>query len=335
MNHNKSEIPLNSTSDSILVKWRCPGFEFEEILSPDYLFIGNVYVFTLVNTFSAVFGLLSNSLIIFGACKYRMIRILGAKLSKALTIFLAIQGMFSAAIIQPFFVTSRFLMLANIHNPLAVSYCLLVFIVIHGTKLLIGLAIVTVLGMNLERYIAVIHPHQYKAYQRSLLKLLIFLLVFIPTHFAFYGHLAWYKKISKLLLALYTFVPYVFTVYVYVKIYLKLRHLDRVRISNNKNAGNPAATHRNNTKKTQSLMSFLVVGSYLLCYLPMVMIRVLKLDEASLLVKMYLRPWSTTLLLSSFSVNALVYGWRSAKLSSRKAVGTMRRSEPPCNDSTV
>ena len=333
MNHNKSEIPLNSTSDSVLVKWRCPGFEFEEILSPDYLFIGNVYVFTLVNTFSAVFGLLSNSLIIFGACKYRMIRILGAKLSKALTIFLAIQGMFSAVIIQPFFVTSRFLMLANINNPLTIMYCLLVLIVDYGTKLLTGLATLTVLGMNLERYIAVVHPHQYKAYQKSLLKLLIFLLVIIPTHFAFYSLWAWYKKNSKPLSALYTFVPYVFTVYVYVKIYLKLRHLDRVRISNNTNAGTP--THRNSTKKTQSLMSFLVVGSYLLCYLPMLMIRLLKLDEASLLVKMYLRPWSTTLLLSSFSVNALVYGWRSAKISFQKAVGTMRRSEPPCNDSTV
>ena len=334
MSHNNLEIPLNSTSNSTVMKWQCFGLELEEIYFSDYLFQGNVYASAFVNSLSAVFGLLSNSLILFGACKYRMIRILGAKLSKALTIFLAIQGMFSAAVIQPFYVAARLQMLANIHNPFNVTYCLLLSVVFHGTKLLVGFAIATVFGMNIERYIAVVHPHRYKTYQRRLLKLLILLLVIIPAHFTFSDVCERYTNISKLLTAIFTFVPYCFTVFVYIKIYLKLRDLDRARDSGNTNGGSPA--HRPNTKKTRSLTSFIVVGSYLVCYLPMIVLRVTKLDETSSLVKNYLRPWASTLLLSSFSVNALVYGWRSAKISSRKVVTILCGSpQTPSNDSTV
>ena len=322
MSFNTSQIPLNPASSSVLVEWRCFGGE-EKVLSLEDAFGINVHICAFVNAVSAIFGLLSNSFVIFGAYQNRIL----GKLSKAFTIFLAMQGMLSAVVIQPFFVTAKFLTLANIHNPLNVSYCLLMLIVVYGTKYLSGFAIVTMLSITVERYMAVIHPHQYKAFQQSLLKLLVFSLVIISTHFALSDTWAWYKNISKILTALLTFVPYIFTVYAYVKIYLKLGHLDEVRISSNTNTGTSA--HRNNKKKMQSLTSFIVVGSYLVCYLPMVTIRALKLDETSLVVKMYVRPWATTLLLSSFSVNALLYGWRSAKISFRKAVDMVLRSEAP------
>ena len=322
MSFNTSQNPLNSASSSVLVEWRCFGGE-KKILSLEDAFGINVHIYAFVNAVSAIFGLLSNSFVIFGAYQNRIL----GKLSKAFAIFLAMQGMLSAVVIQPFFVTAKFLTLANIHNPLNVSYCLLMLIVVYGTKYLSGLAIATMLGITVERYMAVIHPHQYKAFQQSLLKLLVFSLVIISAHFALSDTWAWYKNISKILTALLTFVPYIFTVYAYVKIYLKLGHLDEVRSSSNANTGTPA--HRNNKKKMQSLTSFIVVGSYLVCYLPMIMIRALKLDETSLVVKMYVRPWATTLLLSLFSVNALLYGWRSAKISFRKAVDMVLRSEAP------
>ena len=322
MSLDVSEMPLNSTSNSILVEWRCFGNE-KEVLSLEDPFKNNVYVYTFVNAFSSIFGLLSNSFVIFGAYENNLL----GKLPKALTVFLAIEGMLSAVVIQPFYFATKCVLLANIRNPLSVSYCLLMFIVIYATKYLVAFAFASMLGITIERYMAVIHPHQYRMYQRSLPKLLIFFLVILSTHFTLCDTWASYKDFSKTSTALFTFVHLAFIIYVYVKIYLKLRDLDRARARNNVHGGAPA--RRKSAKMTRSLTTFMVVGSYLLVYLPMVVIRVSKLDKTSPLVNMYLRPWAATLLLSSFSVNALVYGWRSAKISSRKAMTTIFRSEIP------
>ena len=314
---------MNSTSNSILVEWRCFGSE-KEVLSLEESFKNNVYVYTFVNALSSIFGLLTNSFVIFGACKNQVL----GKLSKALTIFLAIEGMLSAVVIQPFYFASKCVLLANIHNPLSVSYCLPMFIVIYATKFLTAFALASMLGITIERYTAVIHPHEYKVYRRGLVKFLIFVLVILLTHFTLGIIWVWYKTISKILTALVTFVHLAFTIYVYVKIYFKLRRSDRVRVSNNTQSGN--RTHANSAKrhkKTRSLTSFLIVGSYLLSYLPMVVIRVSKLDKTSPLVMLYLRPWANTFLFSSFSVNALAYGLSSAKISLRMVVTVIFQTE--------
>ena len=304
MSQNVSEIRPNSTSSTNLVKWRCFGSE-EETLSSDDEFQVNVYLFSFVNAFSAVFGLLSNSLVICGAYNDKNL----GKVSKALTMLLAIEGMFSALIIQPFYVTAKLIMLTNISNPSNISYCMLMTIVIYGTKIFAGLSIVTMLGITTERYTAVIYPFEYKTYKRSFLTVLLFLMPALATHFILGDIWTWYKNVTKLLTALFTLIPYVFTVYAYRKIYLKLQELEKMMA----NHSHGSASTRNNNRKKQSLTSFLVVGTYLICYLPLVIIRSLKLDKDYLLVRLYLLPWCNTLVFCSFSVHALIYGWCSAK----------------------
>ena len=141
------------------------------------------------------------------------------------------------------------------------------------------------------------------------------MLVILETHFILSDLWTWYKNISKILTALLTFIPYVFTVYAYVKIYFKLRELDKVW--GNCNQG---TVSRRNSKKKQSLTSLLVVGTYLVCYLPMVITRSLNLDKEHLVVQLYLLRWFSTLLFCSFSVNAVVYGWQSVKMFYSKLV---------------
>jgi hypothetical protein len=106
-------------------------------------------------------------------------------------------------------------------------------------------------------------------------------------------------------------IPYVFTIFAYWKIYFKLHELDdNMQLSHNTSG---TTSTRSKEKRRKSLTSFLIVGSYLICYLPVVIIRSLKLDENYLVVSLYIRPWCNTLLFSSFSLHALLYGWRSTK----------------------
>jgi hypothetical protein len=303
MSQNVSEILPTSSSNTNLVKLGCSGNE--KVVSLDDGFQVNVYLFIIVNTLNAIFGLLSNSVVIFTVYRDKLL----GKVLKALTMLLAIQGVFCAVVIQPLYVASNFIVLANIYNPSKLSYCTVVAILSSGTKLSLGFSIVTMLGITVERYTAVIHPYKYMTCKRSFGKTLLFLLAILETHFVLSDLWTWYKNISKILTALLTFIPYVFTVYAYVKIYFKLRELDKVW--GNFNQG---TVSRRNSKKKQSLTSLLVVGTYLVCYLPMVITRSLNLDKEHLFVQLYLLPWFTTLLFCSFSVNAVVYGWRTVKM---------------------
>ena len=314
MSRNVSEALPNSLGNPKLVKWKCFGFE-NQILSLDEGFRDNTFLLAFANLFTALFSLLSNSLVIYGVRRNKFL----GKISKSLTILLAIEGVLGALVIQLLYVIAKFIMLANIHSLPNVSYCMLMLVVASGTKILGGVSIATMLGITAERYAAVIHPHQYASHKRGFPKLLTFLSVIFLTHFTLIDIWAWYKNSSKILTVLLTFIPYVFTVYAYSKIYFKLRDVDKIRGNNNNHS---AAVI---TKKSKSLKSFLVVGSYMVCYLPLVIIRGLNLDQEFIVVALYIRPWFITLLFCSFSVNALIYGWRSAKIENLCKITTTRK----------
>ena len=303
MSKNVSEVLPNSLGSPNLVKWQCFGFE-NEILSLDEGFRNNTFLLAFANLFTALFSLVSNSLVIYGVCRNKFL----GKISKSLTILLAIEGVLGGLVIQLLYVIAKFIMLANIHSLPNVSYCMLMLVVVSGTKILGGVSIATMLGITAERYAAVIYPHQYASHKRSFPKVLTFLSVIFLTHFILIDIWAWYKNSSKIVTVLLTFIPYVFTVYACGKIYFKLRHLDKIR--GNCNNHSAALVTRN----IKSLKSFLVVGSYMVCYLPLVVIRGLNLDQEVIVVQLYIRPWFITLVFCSFSVNALIYGWRSAKI---------------------
>lgn len=306
MRGNVSEILPNSTSNTNLVMWRCFGTD-EEILSLDNGFQVNVFLLASVNIFSAIFSLLANSLVICGTYRNKSL----GKISKVLSILLAIDGVLTALVIQPLYVTAKFIMLANIYSPSNIRYCMFMFIVASGTKILVGVSIAAMLGITAERYAAVIYPYQYIVYKRNFLKLVMFMFLSFLAHFVVSDIWTWYKNISKILTALLTIIAYVFTVYAYGKIYFKLKDLDMVGTGSSNHHG--AASIRIG-KKRQSLTSFLVVASYLVCYFPLIVIRSLNLDKESLVVQLYLQPWFVTLLFCSFSASALLYGWRSVEM---------------------
>ena len=288
-----------------MIKWPCLS-NAEKIASKEDGFQQNGYILTFVNILSVIFGVLSNSLVLYGTYRNKTL----GKVSKGLSVLLAIEGLFSVVIIQPLFVAAKFLLLTNIYDPSYLKYCTLLSIAAYGARFIGGFSVVTVLAITANRYIAVIHPHQYKPQRRFFFKIFMCCQAILPIHFILSDIWIWYQNFSRILTALYTFTPYPFIVYAYGKIYFKLRDSNKVWARRAKNRA-PLILER---QKKLSVTSFLVVAIYLVFYLPLVLIRSLNLDEKYLVVQLYIRPWFNTLLFCSFSFNALFYGWRSASI---------------------
>ena len=64
MSRNVSEVLPNSLGNPKLMKWQCFGFE-DEILSLDEGFQDNTFLLAFANLFTALFFLVSNSLVIY------------------------------------------------------------------------------------------------------------------------------------------------------------------------------------------------------------------------------------------------------------------------------
>ena len=299
-------LTQNESNNTKMMKWRCVSNE-QETVSLDNAFAINVYLYAFVNAVSAIVGLVSNSLVINGVYRNKMMN----KVSRTLTILLPIAGLVSSLVIQPLYVSSKIIILLDIQSDRRDSYCALITIVAHGTKIFVAFSIVIMLGITAERYMAVIYPIKYITHKHDFLKVLLIFQVILPTHFILSIIWPWYQNFSKIITAFFTLMSYLSTIYAYGKIYLKLRRLDRVWASSREGTGDSGQTR----KKNKTLMAFLVVGVYFVCYLPMVVSRSLNFDRDNAVVQLYFRPWFATFLFCSFSVNALVYGWRSARLS--------------------
>ena len=263
----------------------------EHILSPDDGFLVNLYVILFVNVLGIILALQINPLVIYGAYRNKQLN----KITRILTILLAIAGLFGALVIQCSFVASKISVLANIQNPEQSDYCNFILVVTYGTKVVGGLSLITMSGITAERLAAVVYPFHYRTTRTLFVKTLPYALVAFFIHFILSGIWSWYENFAKIVTAIFIIIPYVFTIYAYGKIYFKLR----------KSSGTHTAA------KKQSITSVLVVVTYLISFLPLAIIRGSNLDKNNLVVQFYIRPWCNTLLFFSFSLNAVVYGWGS------------------------
>ena len=282
-----------------VVAFQCPNINSKGIVSLDENYLANIYVVVVINVLETIFASFANSLVIYGAYTNKQL----SKVTRTLSILLAGEGLFGALVIQTLFVISKFVILANVHNPTESIYCIVVRIIAYASKLFVLISIVTMLGITGERLAAVAYPFHYRTVRTVFLKTLPYVLAVFCIHFVLGDIWSSYTQYATALTVVITILPYIFTIYAYSKIYFKLRSMARVRASN-------VTKGVDSKTKAQSISSFMVVATYLICYLPVIINRALKLDNKYLVVKLYLRPWINTLLFSSFSVNAPVYSWR-------------------------
>ena len=290
---NFSKVTSNATVNSEhLVRWRCSA-KIQPVTSSNEAFVANFYLVSFVNVVGAIFALLSNSLFIYAAYKNKRLN----KITRVVSILLALIGLVGSLVIQPLFATAHFIGLTNIYSGGKSHYCILISIAVHGTKLLAAFSIIAMLCITSERLTAVVHPYHYRTNRKLFLKALPCALVVSVIHFALIEIWPGYENHSKRVTAIFTIVPYIFTIYAYVRIYVELRKRGR--------AVGSASKH--------SITLILVVVTYLICYLPMVIVRSFNLDKNYLLVKLYVIPWCSTLLFCAFTLNPVAYGWSSMK----------------------
>ena len=274
-----------------LVRWRCPPMQDWQTVSSSYEFLASVYLESFVNVFAVIGTLLSNSLVIYGAYKNKQLN----KITRTLSILLALVGLFGALVIQSSYATSKFTLLTNTSSPDKTNYCILSLIVAYGTKMLGGISITVMLCITAERFAAVIYPFYYRKARNAFIKALPFISAVFLIHFILSDIWSSYNNVAKVLTAIFTLIPYIITIYAYGKIFFHFR----------KRRG----TSRTTSKHTTT--SVIVVTTYLICFFPLIIIRSFNLDNNILVVQLYVRPWCNTLLFCSFSINAIVYGWRS------------------------
>ena len=191
---NVSKATANMTTTDGLVKWQCFRDIQEVFSSSDELFSLNVYLFALVNTVVAIFGLLSNFLVIYGAYRNQLL----TKVTRTLTVLLAIEGLFVSVIIQPIFITSKVIILVNTSERTKMIYCVVVSIMAYGTMISVAFLIVTMLGVTAERYAAVIYPLHYTRSSRPTFLKSLCLLSGVPSvSFYRWGLLAVVQRFLK------------------------------------------------------------------------------------------------------------------------------------------
>ena len=299
----------NNTSADMVLTWKCVSSDKTEVFNSDKGFLLNIYFLVIINIFGIIFAIFVNSLVIYGISRNRHL----GKIMRTLTIIMAVQGLFSGIFIQFSFVLTKFFLLTDylLHHGTS-TYCFFIdFCIAYAAKLAAGFSIVTILGVTFERYMAVLYPNYYKkaSSKKIFLKVLALFVIFQPVNTVLGETCQWYKLVSKLVLFLQTVFLYIFSIYAHVKIHLKLVEMSNSKIGNGNNNLTVMKRH-----KSRLFASFLVASMYLICYFPLIIIRSLNLDGNYMFVELYLRPWCATFLFLSYSVQAIIYSWRSVTI---------------------
>ena len=303
---NISNFTNNTSGADMVLTWQCASSEKPEVFTSDKGFLLNIYFIVIINTLGIIFGILFNSLVIYAISRNQHL----GKVMRTLTIIMAVQGFFNGVFIQFSFVLTKFFLLTDYLLRHGTStYCFFLDFIAFAAKLTASFSIVAILGITFERYMAVLYPTYYKktSSKNIFLEVLALFVIFQPVNTVLGTTYQWYKTVSKVVLFSQTVFLYIFSIYAHVKIHLKLVKMSNSKIGN----GNPTAMKRH---KSRLFASFLVAGMYLICYFPLIIIRSLNLDKNYMFVELYVRPWCVTLHFLSYSVQAIIYSWRSVNI---------------------
>ena len=196
--------------------------------------------------------------------------------------------------------------------------CFLSGILFFSRHITCGCSLRTLLMMNLERYLAIVHPifHRTKVTKERLVKCLIILWLFVLAEsiFSFYCPEV-FSKVFSLGLSL----SMAALIFIYVRIYFSST---RSSINFGRKNGTNASSNNQDTFETERrdylrnlrlLKSCLiVVVCFGICFLPRAFLisNLLEINEDLFMIQV----WSLILLVSNSSLNSLIFFWRNRLL---------------------
>jgi hypothetical protein len=208
-----------------------------------------------------------------------------------------------------------------------ISNCIVATLAFQTTTIPVGISVITISVMTLERYIAILHPYAYIA-KVTKKRLLIYVGSGAAMVFSLFFPSLVIQKLIEMYGTISVTLIFSFTVFAYTRIYLVARKLAR-----SENQLHDAAGEGNLTRKKLFLREiklakscFIVVVCFcVLCFLPTAFLVTFYkyLDQFEYLVFLI---WIGTLGLLNSSVNSLIFFWTKTML--RKQAVKMINSVP-------
>ena len=191
--------------------------------------------------------------------------------------------------------------------------CSFVVLVFRGMQLTIGLSIVTLSAMTMERYVGVLHPYSYKSKVTNK-RLLIYvcgsgLAVLSVVAYSFY------RKIFGIVFKMVIAVFFVFNGFVYTRIYLVLRQLKSSEVERMPAArdGKQDSIRKKIIRESRYVRScFLVVVCFALFVLPVTVSPAFFTSGSAEYLVLF--DWLHTLLILNSSINSIIYFWSKTLL---------------------
>ena len=195
-----------------------------------------------------------------------------------------------------------------------ISNCFVATLAYRSSVLPIGVSILTLSALTMERYIAVLHPYSTKVTRRRILLyvcsgvVVMFLVAILSL--AIEGLI---KRFTMVLATLF----FTFAAFVYARIYLVVRKLAR---PSDATAVNNLARQKmfiREIKQAQKCFN-VVICFFVLCFLP-VIVTISVATHVDKYELQAIQNWATTLSISNSSVNSIIFFWTKTMLRKEAA----------------
>ena len=292
----------NMTDYSFSAAWeKCSFHEYEiRVIKrfPSNAYYINYTILLVLNIFLVISTTFLNSVTILAYMKSALLK---SKTSYFLIMLLSVNDLLVGVFANGSFVLIRVVTIIGYRK--CEIYILAAFIVFFTS-----MSIMTLFGLNIERYLSILHPfyHRTKVTKSKLLKMIVgsWLLVIVLSLSRFvFGKIM--NKMSSTLLVFIAFL----TLYIYAAIYITVRRRPRVTIARRtEEQATETEEQEQRTNLTKWMQNIkmakscaIVVGLTYTCNVPFVV--VVFFSTANL------NPWCFTTMLSVSSLNSLVFFW--------------------------
>lgn len=181
----------------------------------------------------------------------------------------------------------------------------------------VSMSTMTLLGLNIERYLSILHPfyHRTKVTKSKLLKMVVGLWLF--TIISRIPSLA-LGRIMNIISSILFLLIALFTLYIYIAIYVTVRRRPRVTVTRQTDGrGTEARVQERRTDETREQQNIkmvkscaFVVGVSFICNIPLAI--VVFIPKSMIFSQPAL--WIFTMLLSASSLNSLIFFWNNLVL---------------------
>ena len=289
---------------------RCYSYEEIRVVfavqsNVDYI---NYIIGLVVNIFLTVSTIFLNSVTILAYVKSAFLK---SKKAYFLIMLLSVNDL-----LVGLFANGSFVVLL-ITTIIGYSKCETYILFYYKCNFLAAMSIITLFGLNIERYLSIVHPfyHRTKVTKSKLLKMVVgfwVLGITLPLSSSIFGEIM--KMLSSILFQLIAFS----TLYIYAAIFMTARKKPRLTETRETEEHiTEARIQEERTNKKEQLQNIkmakfcaIVVGLVFTFNIPMAVTRFLSDSNFVTLLSL----WSGTIVLSSSSINSLVFFWKNLVL---------------------